>query len=115
MPLDLHAGHLGIVREILQRYAPHLEVWAFGSRVRGMAHPSSDLDLCILNKEPLAFNRLSQLRDAFSISTLPFRVDVVDWATTSESFRRIIEREKVVVQREGQISSNRETDSEWPG
>ena len=99
MLLDLQASHLGIMREILRRCVPHLEIWAFGSRVRGMAHPSSDLDLCILSEEPLTFHLLSQLRDSFSSSTLPFRVDVVDWATTSDSFRKIIEENKIVVQK----------------
>lgn len=99
MPLDLRDDHLEIVREILQRYVSHLEVWAFGSRVRGTARPSSDLDLCILSEEPLGFKRLGQLHDAFSVSTLPFRVDVVDWATTAEGFRGIIERDNVVVQK----------------
>ncbi|MBF0323032.1 MAG: restriction endonuclease subunit S, partial [Magnetococcales bacterium] len=47
---------------------------------------------------PLGFKRLGQLHDAFSVSTLPFRVDVVDWATTAEGFRGIIERDRVVVQ-----------------
>jgi type I restriction enzyme S subunit len=41
------------------------------------------------------------LADAFAESDLPWKVDVVDWATTSESFRKIIERDKVVVQPAG--------------
>jgi type I restriction enzyme S subunit len=40
----------------------------------------------------------ASLRDDFTESDLPFKVDVVDWATTSDSFRRIIARNKVVVQ-----------------
>ena len=43
----------------------------------------------------------AELVDDFTESDLPWRVDVVDWATTSESFRRIIERNKVVVQKMG--------------
>jgi type I restriction enzyme S subunit len=30
---------------------------------------------------------------------LPWKVDIVDWATTTDSFRRIIERDKVVIQK----------------
>ena len=36
--------------------------------------------------------------DAFSESDLPYRVDVVDWAKTDAGFRKIIERDRVVVQ-----------------
>jgi type I restriction enzyme S subunit len=38
------------------------------------------------------------MREDFSESDLPFRVDILDWATTSEPFRRIVERDKVVIQ-----------------
>ncbi len=38
------------------------------------------------------------MREDFSASDLPFRVDILDWATTSEQFRRIVERDKVVIQ-----------------
>jgi hypothetical protein len=34
---------------------------------------------------------------AFSESDLPWKVDIVDWATTSESFRQIITRDRVAV------------------
>jgi len=36
--------------------------------------------------------------DDFVESDLPIKVDVVDWATTNEAFRRIIERDRIVVQ-----------------
>ncbi|MDP3031871.1 MAG: hypothetical protein Q8N33_07320 [Rhodocyclaceae bacterium] len=40
----------------------------------------------------------ANLSDDFSASALPWKVDVVDWATTRASFRKIIEQDKVVVQ-----------------
>ncbi len=97
MPLDLQPDYLAIVQEILRHHVPGREVWAFGSRVRGTARNASDLDLCIRGDESMGFERLGRLRDAFSASVLPFRVDVVDWATTAEGFRGIIERDRVVV------------------
>ena len=33
-----------------------------------------------------------RLRDAFSESDLPFKVDIVDWALTSTEFKEIIKR-----------------------
>jgi len=41
---------------------------------------------------------MNTITDAFASSGLPIRVDVVDWAATSEAFRKIIERDKVGVQ-----------------
>lgn len=40
---------------------------------------------------PLDFRTIAALKDAFAESNLPFRVDVVDWAATSETFKVTIE------------------------
>lgn len=109
MLLDIRPDHLKIVQDILQKCVPEREVWAFGSRAKWLAKEYSDLDLCILGKTPLSFRTLGLLEEAFEDSDLPYKVDVVDWATTSESFRQIIERDKVVVPKGGWGMS-----SEWP-
>jgi type I restriction enzyme S subunit len=97
-PIDLRADHWLIVRDTLRRHVPGHEVWAFGSRVKGTTKPYSDLDLAIITDQPLPLVISAALSEDFSESDLPWRVDVVDWATTSDSFRKIIERDKVVVQ-----------------
>mgnify|MGYP001057390698 CR=1 FL=1 len=96
--LDLTPAQLEEVRRILSAYVPGREVRAFGSRVYGAAKPFSDLDLVVMGNEPLGFRQLSALKDAFAESNLPFRVDIVDWATTAESFRGIIAQRYEVVQ-----------------
>ncbi|MBF0627410.1 MAG: nucleotidyltransferase domain-containing protein [Magnetococcales bacterium] len=97
--IDLLPEHWEIVREILQRLVPDRAVWAFGSRARWMAKPYSDLDLAILGEESLMLGTLADLHEAFGASDLPFKVDVVEWAMTAEGFRRIVERDAVVVQK----------------
>ena len=99
--VDLRADHLALVREILGRLAPNAEVSVFGSRAKWVARETSDLDLCIREAEPLGFKRIGLLKEAFEESNLPYKVDVLDWATTSENFRKIIERDKVVIQKVG--------------
>jgi type I restriction enzyme, S subunit len=96
--LDVRPDLLQIVQEILQKHVPERAVWAFGSRAKWLTKENSDLDLCIVGETPLSFTTLGLLKEAFEESDLPWKVDVVDWATTSESFRKIIERDKVVVQ-----------------
>lgn len=101
MPLiDIRPDHWEIVRSILQKHVPQHEVWAFGSRAKWNAKEYSDLDLAIITDKPLSLDVSASLSDDFSESDLPWKVDVVDWAATSESFREIIERDKVVVQYE---------------
>ena len=43
-----------------------------------------------MTDEPLGIDRTAKLRAAFTDSDLPFRVDIVDWATVSEAFREQI-------------------------
>ncbi|MEE7625147.1 restriction endonuclease subunit S [Methylobacter sp. Wu8] len=102
MLIDIRPDHLQIVQEILQRHVPQYAVWAFGSRAKWTAKDYSDLDLCVVSDKALDFRVLGALTEDFSESDLPYKVDVVDWATTSESFRKIIEQDKVVIQKEQQ-------------
>lgn len=98
MLLDIRPDYLQIVQDILQKHVPQFEVWAFGSRAKWTAKEYSDLDLCIVSGKPLSFSVLGAMGEDFSESDLPWKVDVVDWATTSPSFRKIIERDRVVIQ-----------------
>lgn len=97
-PIDILPAHWDIVHAILQKHIPSHPVWAFGSRVTGKAKPFSDLDLVIISNQPLPWDVRASLCDDFSESDLPYHVDVVEWATTSPTFRQIIARHKVVVQ-----------------
>lgn len=93
--LELSPEQLAIVRSILARVIPDREVWVFGSRVQGRAKPFSDLDLAVIGDQPLPLSASAELADAFEQSDLPIKVDVVDWATTGEAFRKIIASQKV--------------------
>lgn len=95
--IDISAHQWAIVRDILQKHVPQYEVWAFGSRATWAAKPYSDLDLAVICDQPLSLEVTANLADDFSESDLPWKVDVLDWATTREPFRTIIERDKVLV------------------
>ena len=97
-PIEIAPRDWADVLRILREQAPGVEVWAFGSRARRTAKPYSDLDLAFITRQPLTLEQLASITDAFATSDLPIRVDVVDWASTSEAFRNIIERDSVVVQ-----------------
>ena len=63
-----------------------------------------------MTAEPLDIIRMGDLLEAFVQSDLPFQVDIVDWALTSESFRNIIEGGCIVVQKGKKL----DTDNKWP-
>ncbi len=97
--LDIKPADLHTVQVILRRYVPARQVWAFGSRVTGNVKPFSDLDLAIIGSEPVPSLVLADLKEAFSESELPFKVDIVDWADTKENFRSIIEAAYTIIQK----------------
>jgi predicted nucleotidyltransferase len=102
--LDLPQKYLVQVKALLHTHVPHAEVWAYGSRVTGSSHEASDLDLVLRNPQNLneETSALSTLKEAFTESNLPIRVDIMDWARIPASFHREIERGHVVVQEAGE-------------
>ena len=95
--IDIRPADLETVRLILREHVPAVEVRDFGSRVAWNARETSDLDLALMTDEPLTVAQMADLRAAFTGADLPFRVDIVDWASTSEAFRRVVESEHAVL------------------
>ena len=80
--LMLAPKHVALVRAVLRAHAPHHRAYVFGSRVVLTAadcarlKPHSDLDLA-LKGPPLKLHQAYALKEAFSESDLPMRVDAV--------------------------------------
>lgn len=96
--IDTLPDHLKIIKNILAEHVPDYKVLAFGSRVTWTAKKYSDLDLVIVSAIPLPPLTMALMKEDFSESDLPFKVDVLDWATTSEEFKRVIENKCEVLQ-----------------
>lgn len=94
--LDIDPKHLVMVREILRKHLPdNSTVWVFGSRAKAATKKYSDLDLLIdMGGKELPLPLLSDLNDDFDESDLPYKVDVVDWNTITESFRKRIQNHR---------------------
>lgn len=97
--LHLAARHRQLIEDLARQYLPRTEVWAHGSRVNGRSHDGSDLDLVLRgpNLAEIPTLQYAEFKEALDESTLPFLVDVHDWARLPESFHRQIERQYVVV------------------
>jgi len=77
------------------------DLWSAADKLRANSDlKSSDLDLVLRNlKNPLEeTSTLYELKEAFTESNLPIRVDIMDWARIPANFHREIERVHVVVQ-----------------
>ena len=89
-PISVSVTEWNIIQSILATYIPHREVWAFGSRVKGRVKCFSDLDIAIMGDTPMSIAEIADLKQAFSDSDLPYKVDLVLWPETSENFKQLI-------------------------
>lgn len=96
--IDAAAHQLAEIKAILHEHVPGSEVRAYGSRVTGKTKPWSDLDLAVVGPSPMGWQNVELLIEAFQESTLPFRVDVLDWHEASPAFQAIIAEQYAVIQ-----------------
>ena len=74
-----------------------VKIWAYGSRVKGLAHETSDLDLVVISEtaKPVKLSALNRFKELLQDSQLPILVQVVDWYQIPESFRLNIKKDYV--------------------
>ncbi len=94
--IDITAEQRKIVLALLKEHLPNTAAWVYGSRAKWTARPQSDLDMVVF-AAPEQGAQVSNLRDAFEESNLPFRVDLFVWDAVPEQFRKHIEAEHVVL------------------
>jgi predicted nucleotidyltransferase len=89
--IDLAHENLALLKQLITEHIQGCEIRVFGSRIHGTAKPYSDIDIAIKCGSPIDRQALSRLKEALQESTLPIRVDVLDWNSISEEFRGVIE------------------------
>ena len=69
-----------------------IELWAYGSRVNGDAHDTSDLDIVILtdNGEKIDIDKFMSFKSSLQKSNIPILTQVMDWNRIPESFHKNI-------------------------
>ncbi len=107
--IDLNPKHFETVQHILAKHVPGCEIRAFGSRVKWTAEDYSDLDIVVISNQKSNMSQIRQLTEAFEESNLPIRVDVLDWHTISEEFKKIIVEEYEVIQGAESVKANEES------
>lgn len=88
--INVNESQRQIILDILHKYVPDSQVWAFGSRITNNYKSYSDLDLAIIGRARMSITELGALIEAFQESDLPFRVDVLDWNGISPEFQQVI-------------------------
>lgn len=96
MQIQLPAAHLILVQNIFSNHVPQARVMGFGSRAAGTPRKYSELELAIIQPEPLTLRNISRLKNAFEDSDLPICVDVVDWNKADCEFKAIAAKQGMV-------------------
>ncbi len=65
-----------------------VSVGLFGSMATGSVHRSSDVDVAIVPRNGWDQGKLAQLREKLESLNVPYKVEIVDFSTVSETFRR---------------------------
>ena len=94
--IDITSEQHKILLDLLNHYLPGVTVWAYGSRIKGMAHPQSDLDLAVFASAEQK-RSVAALKEALDESLLPFRVDLFIWNEIPAQFRENIQQAHVVL------------------
>lgn len=85
--------------QILQKiFTGNYTAILFGSRTNGSHKKFSDVDICLKSDNPLPTYIVSQLKAQCSESNLPYKVDIIDYQTLDESFRKIIDTTGIIIQ-----------------
>ncbi|HIO95837.1 MAG TPA: nucleotidyltransferase domain-containing protein [Campylobacterales bacterium] len=73
-------------------YIVQLKLWAYGSRVNGEAHDTSDLDLVIISKDgqKVDINELISFKEHLQDSNIPILTQVIDWNRVPKNFHENI-------------------------
>jgi predicted nucleotidyltransferase len=67
----------------------HYAVFLFGGRARGRSGKAVDFDIGFLGDRPLSLDRLAELYHEIEESSIPFKVDLVDFFSADPQFRKI--------------------------
>ena len=94
--IDITDEQRRTVLALLNRHLPDTTAWVYGSRVKWTSRPESDLDLVVFARSEQSA-QVTELREAFEESNLPFRVDLFVWDEVPVSFRSRIEGNHVVL------------------
>ncbi|MCL6563137.1 MAG: nucleotidyltransferase domain-containing protein [Firmicutes bacterium] len=85
-----------VVRQIHAQLGDSVRIYLFGSMARGDWGTSSDLDLALDAKEPIAVERLAHLREQLEDSTIPYFIDLIDLNAVSPGFRKKVLEEAIL-------------------
>ncbi len=74
----------------------NITVFLFGSRATGKGKRDSDLDIGLWSNNKIESTIMRKIRSAIEESIVPYHVDVVDFTTVEEKFKKIALRKIII-------------------
>lgn len=92
--------HVQVLLQLLQLHTPQAQVWAYGSRVTGVCHEGSDVDLVLRQPDQPDADMTGwiELKEALQQSALPMLVDVHLWSHLPAAFQANIKADYIQLQ-----------------
>lgn len=91
--LDLEDRYKEFIINSILKIIPNVEIYVYGSRVKGAAVKYSDVDIALKSGEKIPFDTVLKLKAFFSDSTFPYMVDIIDLNSISENFKNRIQKD----------------------
>ena len=91
--LDLDNRYVDFIKDTIGSVLDNVEIYIFGSRTQGKSLEYSDVDIALKGKNQIELDKILNLRAAFSNSTFPYKVDIIDLNNIDEKFYNIIKED----------------------
>jgi uncharacterized protein len=86
-----------LVDTIRQFLGKDIRIMIFGSRVRGTARKFSDVDVAVLDQNPIQNTKFTKIKEYINTSKFRYLVDLVDVNSISPEFRKVVQETGIVV------------------
>lgn len=80
---------LKLIQTKVKKYFPSSEAFIFGSRALDNNRLFSDVDIGIISGQKIKGSLWESLEEELENSPLPYRINLVDFQTVSEQFKKI--------------------------
>lgn len=92
---ELENKYKNFIIKTIENILPDVDIFIYGSRVKGNSKEYSDVDIALQAKIDVPAEKIFQIKAVFRDSTFPYKVDVIDLNSISESFFNIIKDDLV--------------------
>ncbi|NLI10654.1 MAG: nucleotidyltransferase domain-containing protein [Elusimicrobia bacterium] len=81
--------------KIILHHTPNAKIFLFGSRANGNFTENSDADIAIKSDSKIDLETLAKIKMDLEELDINFKIDIIDYNSLSENFRKIIDKSSI--------------------